>query len=166
MLCTQICVVHRSVPYAFWHLPLQGAAAGFPVFLDINLSEQGAQTWLSWLQEGLLMDTHTRSLMAHLITYNSELKVFGAVKVHFDFQQGGSIQVTALGFWVDQLIVYWLGGLVFTTVSISVAISVKQHVTLKPKEALLPRDCMAAVSRAVQHMCRQTVSPQQLGSPW
>lgn len=40
----------RSVPYAFWHLPLKGLPPGFPAFLDINLSEQGAHTWLSWLQ--------------------------------------------------------------------------------------------------------------------
>jgi hypothetical protein len=23
---------------------------GFPVFFDINLSQQGAQTWLTWIQ--------------------------------------------------------------------------------------------------------------------
>lgn len=52
----------RSVPYAFWHLPLDGLPLGYPVFLDINLSEEGAQTWLSWLQEGLLLDQHTRDM--------------------------------------------------------------------------------------------------------
>jgi hypothetical protein len=50
------------VPYAFWHLPLDGLPPGHPVFLDINLSQEGAQTWLSWLQEGLMLDTHTRGM--------------------------------------------------------------------------------------------------------
>jgi len=88
-------VCGRSVPYAFRHLPLQDLPPGYPVYLDINLSQEGAQTWLSWLQEGLLLDERTRGLVAHLITYNSDLKVFGAVKVSFDFQQEGSIKVRA-----------------------------------------------------------------------
>lgn len=29
----------RDVPYAYWHLPLKNLPDGFPVFLDINLSE-------------------------------------------------------------------------------------------------------------------------------
>jgi hypothetical protein len=57
-----MCLSCRSVPYAFWHLPLDGLPPGYPVFLDINLSEEGAQTWLSWLQEGLLLDQHTRGM--------------------------------------------------------------------------------------------------------
>lgn len=53
---------HRGVPYAFWHLPLEDLPPGYPVFLDINLSEEGAQTWLSWLQEGLLVHDHTQGI--------------------------------------------------------------------------------------------------------
>lgn len=52
----------RNVPYAFWHLPLRDLPPGYPVFLDINLSQEGAQTWLSWLQEGLLLDANTRGM--------------------------------------------------------------------------------------------------------
>jgi hypothetical protein len=85
--------MHRGVPYAFWHAPLPGLPPGYPVFLDINLSQQGAQTWLSWLQEGLLLGDSTRGLLAHLVTYNAELGVFGAVQLLFDFQPGGSIKV-------------------------------------------------------------------------
>lgn len=85
----------RSVPYAFWHLPLDGLPPGFPVLLDINLSQGGAQAWLSWLQEGLLLDAHTRGLSAHLVTYNSQLRVFSAVKVEFHFQAGGAIRVAS-----------------------------------------------------------------------
>ena len=50
------------MPYAFWHLPLPDLPPGYPVFLDINLSQEGAQTWLSWLQEGLLLDANTRGM--------------------------------------------------------------------------------------------------------
>lgn len=169
----------RQIPYAFWHLPLKHLPDGFPVFLDINLSEVGpvicspsgvsnssstaqqpypcckccdteclpahaaygyayaagvgyasfvlyllrklqiccqharllagtcccgslvcvpplqvgAQTWLSWIQEGLLLDDRTQGLVARLVSYNAELKVFAAIQVNFDFQQGGSIKV-------------------------------------------------------------------------
>eukprot|EP00879_Flechtneria_rotunda_P008905 GHRR01009325.1.p1 GENE.GHRR01009325.1~~GHRR01009325.1.p1 ORF type:complete len:543 (+),score=191.85 GHRR01009325.1:394-2022(+) len=84
----------RNIPYAFWHLPLSGLPAGFPVFFDINLSHEAAATWLQWVQEGLLVDDRTRGLAAHLISYNADLKVFAAIQVDFDFQQGGSIKVS------------------------------------------------------------------------
>ncbi len=62
MSCLVPFVLCRSVPYAFWHLPLTELPPGYPVFLDINLSQDGAQTWLSWLQEGLLLDDNTRGM--------------------------------------------------------------------------------------------------------
>jgi hypothetical protein len=49
------------------------------------------------LQEGLLLDDRTAGLVAHLITYNAELKVFAAIQINFDFQQGGSIKVSERG---------------------------------------------------------------------
>lgn len=33
----------RSIPYAFWHLPLRDLPEGFPVFFDINLSQVGGK---------------------------------------------------------------------------------------------------------------------------
>eukprot|EP00883_Tetradesmus_obliquus_P001212 jgi/Sobl393_1/11292/SZX78320.1 len=84
----------RNTPYAFWHLPLANLPDGYPLFFDINLSQVGAQTWLSWVQEGLLLDDRTRGLTARLVTYNAELKVFADIQVAFDFQAGGSIQVS------------------------------------------------------------------------
>ncbi|WIA39913.1 hypothetical protein OEZ86_013355 [Tetradesmus obliquus] len=84
----------RNTPYAFWHLPLANLPDGYPVFFVINLSQVGAQTWLSWVQEGLLLDDRTRGLTARLVTYNAELKVFADIQVAFDFQAGGSIQVS------------------------------------------------------------------------
>jgi hypothetical protein len=57
------------------------------------LLQVGAQTWLSWVQEGLLLDDRTRGLTARLVTYNAELKVFADIQVAFDFQAGGSIKV-------------------------------------------------------------------------
>lgn len=62
------CCSQRGVPYAFWHLPLEDLPPGYPVFLDINLSEEGAQTWLSWLQEGLLVDDHTQGMQVSMTT--------------------------------------------------------------------------------------------------
>ncbi|KAI8467677.1 MAG: hypothetical protein J3K34DRAFT_480735 [Monoraphidium minutum] len=84
----------RSVPYGFHHFPLPGAPPGFPVWLDINLSQGGAATWLAWLRDALLLDGSTRGLAARFVTYNAELRVFGAVKVDFDFGTGGTITAT------------------------------------------------------------------------
>jgi hypothetical protein len=62
------------------------------VWLDINLSEGGASTWLTWLREALLLDGSTRGLTARAVTYNADLGVTAAVAVTFDFGDGGSIQ--------------------------------------------------------------------------
>jgi hypothetical protein len=45
----------------------------------------------TWVEEGLYLDEHTRGLDAQLVTYNGELRVFGAARVSFDFQEAGSI---------------------------------------------------------------------------
>jgi hypothetical protein len=83
----------RNVPYGFHHFPLSGAPPGFPVWLDINLSQAGAATWLAWLRDALLPDDATRGLTARMVTYNADLGVFASVRVDFDFGAGGSIQV-------------------------------------------------------------------------
>lgn len=87
----------RSLPYAFHHLPLSGLPDGFPIWFDINLSEDGAQTWYNWVQQGLLLDDRTRGLQAQLVTYNPELQVFGDVLLRFEFSDGGTISVSGRG---------------------------------------------------------------------
>ncbi len=82
------------MPYAFRHFPLKDLPAGFPVWFDINLSQDGAQTWYTWVNEGLFLDEHTRGVGAHMITYNAELKVFANIRLIFDFDDGGSIDVS------------------------------------------------------------------------
>jgi hypothetical protein len=66
---------------------------GFPVFVDINLSNQGASSWETYLQEGLYLDQHTQYLTAELVTYNAPLRIFGYFYIQFYFSDGGSIQV-------------------------------------------------------------------------
>lgn len=84
----------RGVPYGFRSFLLEGKDTGFPVFFDINLSEAEAKKWYSYLEEGLFLDGETRSLTAELVTYNSELRIFGYLRVTFTFTDGGSIKVT------------------------------------------------------------------------
>jgi hypothetical protein len=60
-------------------------------------------------QEGLLLDDATRGLSAHLVTYNAELRVFGAARLDFAFQAGGNIKVRrASGWGVSWLRQRWL----------------------------------------------------------
>lgn len=79
------------MPWGFHHFPLPGAPPGFPAWLDINLSQAGALTWLAWLRDGLLLDDSTRGLAARAVTYNPDLGIFAAATVEFDFGPGGSI---------------------------------------------------------------------------
>ncbi|GBF96992.1 polycystin cation channel family [Raphidocelis subcapitata] len=81
----------RNVPWGFHHFPLPGAPPGFPVWIDINLSQGGALTWLAWLRDGLMLDESTRALTARAVTYNPDLKIFAAAAVDFDFGAGGAI---------------------------------------------------------------------------
>jgi len=66
---------------------------GFPVFLDINLSEQEAQNWATYLREGLYIDDLTREITAEIMTYNAPLRILGYLLISFSFASGGSITV-------------------------------------------------------------------------
>ena len=84
----------RDAPLGFHHHALEGKPDGFPVWIDINLSEDEAQRWYTHLEEGLMLDVLTREMTADLVTYNAELRMFSSVFVRFRFTDGGSIAVT------------------------------------------------------------------------
>lgn len=86
-----------NIPYGFHHFPLAGLPPGFPVWLDINLSQGGAATWLAWLRDALLLDEATAGLSASFVTFNADLRVFALAAVDFEFGAGGSITVRAAG---------------------------------------------------------------------
>ena len=61
----------RGLPWGFTSYPLTGyGGPGFPAFFDINLSADQAGGWAQYLADGLFLDGRTRSLAAHLVTYN------------------------------------------------------------------------------------------------
>jgi Polycystin cation channel len=84
----------RNVPFGFFSIPLGDKTSGFPVWIDINLSEDQAQYWYTYLEEGLMLDTLTREMTVDLVTYNAELRMFSSVFVRFRFTDGGAIAVS------------------------------------------------------------------------
>ena len=84
----------RDVPFGFFSTELKEKTSGFPVWVDINLSEDQAQYWYTYLEEGLMLDTLTREMTVDLVTYNAELRMFSSVFVRFRFTDGGAIDVT------------------------------------------------------------------------
>eukprot|EP00892_Ulva_mutabilis_P009580 jgi/Ulvmu1/6995/UM033_0053.1 len=84
----------RNVPFGFFHHPLSDKPDGFPVWFDINLSEDQAQYWYRYLEEGLMLDVLTKEMTAEMVTYNAELRMFSSVFVRFRFTDGGAIAVT------------------------------------------------------------------------
>jgi hypothetical protein len=84
----------NNLPYAFYYKPLKGQADGFPIFFDINLGQDEASRWETYLEEGLYLDQHTDSMTAQLIAYNAPLRTFAFFKLTFDFSLGGSIDIT------------------------------------------------------------------------
>ncbi|KXZ51016.1 hypothetical protein GPECTOR_14g257 [Gonium pectorale] len=84
----------QKLPYAFHFFPLADKGNGFPVWFDINLSQDGAKAWYTYLNEGLYLDQNTRTMTAELVTYNAPLRIFSYYYIKFFFSDGGSIQVT------------------------------------------------------------------------
>ena len=84
----------RNVPFGFFHFPLPGKTDGFPIWFDINLSEDQAQYWYKYLEEGLMLDVLTKEMTVELVTYNAELRMFSSVFIRFRFTDGGAIAVT------------------------------------------------------------------------
>eukprot|EP00873_Tetraselmis_striata_P015466 jgi/Tetstr1/435730/TSEL_024629.t1 len=84
----------RNIPWGFHHFPLDYFDDGFPVWFDINLSEEQAQRFYKYVEEGLFLDGNTRTIKAQVVTYNSELRVFSSAMITFKYSDGGSIDVT------------------------------------------------------------------------
>lgn len=84
----------RHLPYGFFHFPLVERTEGFPIWFDINLSEDQASYWYQYLEDGLLLDVLTKELTAELVTYNAELRMFSVTFIRFRFTDGGAIAVT------------------------------------------------------------------------
>ena len=83
-----------GVPYAFQSRAADDLEDGFPVFFDVNLSEDNARRWMQYVREAFLIDERARSVSARLVTYNAESLYFGSARVDFQFQDSGSIEVT------------------------------------------------------------------------
>eukprot|EP00192_Tetraselmis_astigmatica_P001702 CAMPEP_0117652658 /NCGR_PEP_ID=MMETSP0804-20121206/2750_1 /TAXON_ID=1074897 /ORGANISM="Tetraselmis astigmatica, Strain CCMP880" /LENGTH=1606 /DNA_ID=CAMNT_0005458731 /DNA_START=90 /DNA_END=4910 /DNA_ORIENTATION=+ len=84
----------RNIPWGFHHYPLKHFEDGFPVWFDINLSEDVAQRFYKYVEEGLFLDSNTRNVKAQVVTYNSELRVFSSTMITFKYSDGGSIDVS------------------------------------------------------------------------
>lgn len=79
----------KLVPYGFHPISLPGGyTKGFPVFFDINLSQDRAQQFYLYVEEGhYIAESETQDLKAHLVTYNAELLTFANIKITFDFMK-------------------------------------------------------------------------------
>ena len=84
----------RDIPWGFHSFRLQHFDDGFPVWFDINLSEEMAQRYYKYVEEGLFLDGNTEKVKAQVVTYNSELRVFSSTMVTFKYSDGGSIDVS------------------------------------------------------------------------
>ncbi|GFH16450.1 PKD_channel domain-containing protein, partial [Haematococcus lacustris] len=81
-----------QVPYAFFHHPLPGLEAGYPVLVDTGISAKRSAQVLSYLLEGGYVDTGlTDSMGVQLVTYNPTAAVFGRWRLSLDWQPDGSI---------------------------------------------------------------------------
>lgn len=63
------------------------------MFYDINLSQQEAQNWATYLEEGLYVDSLTQEITVEVLTYNAPLRIVGYLLLGFSFNEGGTITV-------------------------------------------------------------------------
>jgi hypothetical protein len=66
----------------------------FPVFFDINLSEEQAANFVKYLEYSGYLDGSTAALSVSFVVYNSQLEAFMLVAVEFSIEEGGSITLT------------------------------------------------------------------------
>mmetsp|Transcript_10216 Transcript_10216/g.33452 ORF Transcript_10216/g.33452 Transcript_10216/m.33452 type:complete len:1592 (+) Transcript_10216:74-4849(+) len=91
--CTEL-FNENGVPWGFQHRPVDGYDPGFPVFLDINLSERTSAEYLSFIKDGLFLNDLTATFTMQMITYNAELDHFANIMVIFEFTNGGIIEMS------------------------------------------------------------------------
>ena len=56
----------RDMPWGFHHFPMDYFEDGFPVWFDINLSEEMAERYYKYIDEGLFLDGTTSSVSAQV----------------------------------------------------------------------------------------------------
>ncbi|KAG2444343.1 hypothetical protein HXX76_001099 [Chlamydomonas incerta] len=85
-----------GVPYGFFHEPMRRQPDGYPVILDIGLSEQRVLQALQYLKDGsYLSPSATKSMLALLVTYNPDASVFGYSALRFTWRDNGVIGAEA-----------------------------------------------------------------------
>lgn len=62
----------NGLPFAFFHLPLQGYPIGYPIFLDIDATEARAFDTVQYLADGGFLDESTLSLTVDAVAYNAD----------------------------------------------------------------------------------------------
>ncbi|KAJ9522781.1 hypothetical protein QJQ45_019807, partial [Haematococcus lacustris] len=90
-----------QAPFAFFHHPLPGLEAGYPVLVDTGISAKRAAQVLSYVLDGNYVEKSlTHSVSVQLLSYNPAAAVFGCWRLRLDWQQDGRIvgthQVQAL----------------------------------------------------------------------
>jgi hypothetical protein len=72
---------------------LAGASGvgNFPVFFDIDITEDRAAQLLKYMEDGFYIDAHTSSVEVAMLLYNQHLDLFVFVRVDFGFDTGGAV---------------------------------------------------------------------------
>ncbi|KAK9816624.1 hypothetical protein WJX72_002981 [[Myrmecia] bisecta] len=87
-------------PYGFQQRNMAAYPTGFPIVLTTRTSAARAQTLLQYLQYGRYLDASSLGMTAQVLTYNSDSRVFGYVRIDFYWGAQGSVQTK---FEVDAL---------------------------------------------------------------
>ena len=83
----------RNMPWGFHSANVAGHPAGYPIWLDVNLSHHELLRWLQYLDDGLFFDSATETVSIELITYNANLQLFSKSTLLLLSENGGAYHV-------------------------------------------------------------------------
>lgn len=71
-------------------MDLPGHRPGFPIWFDVQKSNEQMHKWIQNLEDGLLFDYAVSSVTAEFVTYNPDVKLFSKTVVLFKSSNGGA----------------------------------------------------------------------------
>jgi len=89
----------KGLPYGFFVDQTSGLGSApdykddFPIYFDIDFSQQKALQMLQYIRDGFYLDKQTKVLSVRMLTYNPMFDMYTYIRIEWKFQDGGLIRM-------------------------------------------------------------------------
>ena len=84
-----------GAPYGFFYEPLEGYSEGYPLLVEINVSEERVPQLWAFIQQGhYLYSAYTRQLVVRVAAFNVGMRALALWKATFSWSMAGGIDAT------------------------------------------------------------------------